>query len=88
MGVFEMIVLLVFIVTVGEVVKTAVAGRNEGAGAKAVVGAVEAKLLEAETRLGAAEERVNQLEEKVDFLENLLARPEAPGRLPDPRDGA
>lgn len=88
MGVFEMVVALVLIATVGEVVKTAVAGRKEGAGSEARVAALEAQLQTTETRLGYAEERVTELSEKVDFLENLLAPPGAPGRLPEPRDPA
>lgn len=83
MGVFEMVVLLVFIATVGEVVKTVVAGRKESGQAVASgrVAELEAHLQANETRLLEAEERVNELGEKVEFLENLLARPDAPGQL-------
>lgn len=88
MGVFEMIVLVVFIAAAGEVLKTAVAGRKNSAAEveSGRIAELEAHLQANETRLLDAEERVNELGEKVEFLENLLARPDAPGQLPGRRD--
>ena len=86
MGVFEFVIVLVLISTLGKVLteindRRALPPAGKGAGTQEV----EA-LREAVADLGT---RLHQLEEERDFYRNLL---EAPGEsaaleLPDPRDG-
>ena len=83
MGVFEMVVLIVFISTVGKVVHSAVATRGAGLpGGEDRIRALEQELRANEARLSQAEERVAELSEKVVFVERLLEKPAPAGRLP------
>jgi hypothetical protein len=84
MGPFEMVVLIVFIATVGKVAETAVRGlglRRSGHGQERI-DALQAELRANEARLSAAEDRVGELSEKLQFVENLLAKPERSPQLP------
>jgi cell division protein FtsL len=83
MGVFEMVVLLVFIATVGKVADSLISrpGATLDAESKVRLTNLEAQLQASDTRVAQAEEKVAELEEKLRFLENLLAKPERPGRL-------
>jgi hypothetical protein len=84
MGVFEMVVAIVFIATVGEVAKAAFSRgpKRSAATAEKRIGEVEAELRAAELRLSQAEERVADLTDKLDFVEKLLSDPGRPQRLP------
>jgi hypothetical protein len=86
MGVFEMVVLITFIATVGKVVEAALTrpGRGDAAGAGDRVRALESELRANEARLAQTEERVTELDEKLRFVENLLAQPERRPVLPPP----
>ena len=75
MGVFEMVVLIVFITTVGKIMQSR---RPRGVDASLVkerIQALEAELRASELRLAQTEERVADLDEKLDFMEKLLAKP-------------
>jgi hypothetical protein len=88
MGVFEMVVLIVFIATVGKVADSLVSrGGGSDAAARARIAALEAQLLANEARVAQSEERVMELGEKLDFVESLLAQPGSPSRLPEGNDG-
>jgi uncharacterized coiled-coil protein SlyX len=84
MGVFEMIVILVFIVTVGELGKAFISrsSRNITSGSENRINALEAELRANEERLTHTEERVTDLTEKLRFVENLLAEPPSNRPLP------
>jgi F0F1-type ATP synthase membrane subunit b/b' len=84
MGLFEMVVAIVFIATVGEVAKAAMSRgpKRSAAAAEKRIGEVETELRAAELRLAQAEERVADLTDKLDFVEQLLADPGRAQRLP------
>lgn len=84
MGVFEMVVAIVFIGTVGKVLQ-AFAGRGPAPLADGRVRELEAALRASELRLGQTEARVEELGEKLEFVETLLA---APGEAPRIARGA
>lgn len=90
MGVFEMVVLLVLIATAGKVADSFVSRRHSGPDAvsKARLAELEAQLHANDARLAQAEEKVAELGEKLEFMENLLAQPQAPGRLPEGGGGS
>jgi hypothetical protein len=81
MGVFEMVVAIVFIATAGKVAQ-AFARSRSAAGPDARVPALEEALRTTELRLAQTEERVGELSEKLTFVENLLSAPETPAQLP------
>jgi hypothetical protein len=86
MGLFEMVVLVTFIATVGKVAETMLSRSreaNSGAGRERV-DALEAELRASSNRLAQAEEKVAELSEKVEFMENLLAGPRPAPGLPGP----
>jgi hypothetical protein len=87
MGVFEMVVLLVFIGTAGKVaVQTLARGsRSIPPGEEQRIRDLETELRAAEDRLALTEDRVTDLSEKLAFMEQLLARPEEAARLPGPK---
>jgi hypothetical protein len=84
MGIFEMIVILVFIVTIGELGKAFISRSSRGitSGGESRMNALEAELRANEERLAHTEERVADLTEKLRFVENLLARPPSNSSLP------
>jgi uncharacterized coiled-coil protein SlyX len=84
MGVFEMIVVLVFIVTLGELGKAFISRshRSITSGSESRINALEAELRVNEERLAQTEERVTDLTEKLRFVENLLAEPPSKSSLP------
>lgn len=85
MGVFEMVVAIVFITTVGKVAAGAVRRRPVEIDTPRVA-ALEAQLRANELRLSQTEDRVAELGEKLVFVENLLDAPEQASRLaPPPR---
>lgn len=89
MGLFEMVVLVTFIATVGKVAES-VLSRTAGSGSGAArerLAALEAELRASSARLAQAEEKVAELSEKVEFMENILAGPRPASRLPEPRAG-
>lgn len=88
MGVFEMVVALVFIGTVGKTIQSFVE-RAPASGADSTrVRQLEAALNATETRLEHTEHRLAELNEKFVFMERLLAPPaedraaRAPNRAP------
>lgn len=81
MGVFEMVVLIVFITTVGKAVQARSRGRGHGASDDRVR-ALEASLRANEARLEQTESRLEELEEKVVFVEKLLSPPDRSTQLP------
>lgn len=83
MGVFELVVLLVFIATIGKVADSLISrsGTALDADTKARLADLEAQLQANDARVSQAEEKVAELEEKLVFMENLLAQPERPARL-------
>jgi hypothetical protein len=83
MGVFEMVVAIVFITTVGKVVASA-ARRRPAEIDTPRVAALEAQLRANELRLSQTEDRVAELGEKLVFVENLLDAPEQASRLAPP----
>jgi hypothetical protein len=87
MGVFEMVVSLVFIGTLGKVAKEYFrSGRRGPAAAEEQrIQVLETELRSAEERLALTEDRVSDLTEKLVFLERLLAEPEGRGRIDPPR---
>jgi hypothetical protein len=89
MGLFEMVVLVTFIATVGKVAEALLSragGSSSGAGRERV-DALEAELRASNSRLAQAEEKVAELSEKVEFMENLLAGPRPAPRLTEPASG-
>jgi hypothetical protein len=81
MGVFEMVVAIVFIGTAGKVLRAWVGGKPAvEAGSR--VEALEAALRANELRLSQTEDRVTELGEKLAFVENLLGPAEDHARLP------
>jgi hypothetical protein len=87
MGVFEMVVAIVFIATAGKVMAARLRGRSGPAGAGAGgerIRALEAALYAQETRLSLAEAQVGELGEKLEFMENLLAKPRPAPELAAP----
>jgi uncharacterized coiled-coil protein SlyX len=86
MGVLEMIVILVFIVTAGELGKSFISRstRSITSGTENKIQTLEAELRANEERLGHTEERVAELTEKLSFVENLLAKPPSSSSLPPP----
>lgn len=88
MGIVLMVVLIVFIVTMGKVAQTLLArppGEALGSGEERVR-RLETELRSNELRLAQTEDRVAELGEKLLFLEKLLEAPKEPGRLPGPPD--
>lgn len=83
MGVFEMVVLIVFISTAGKVAH-GWAVRRTSAPIERRVRELEAMVAAGEERLAHTEERVMELSEKLGFVENLLASPDRPTGLPRP----
>ena len=83
MGVFEMVVLLVFIATVGKVADSFISRPRAApdSDVKARLADFEAQLQTSDVRVAQAEEKVAELEEKLTFMENLLAQPQNPARL-------
>jgi hypothetical protein len=83
MGPFEMVVLIVFIGTVGKVAQTFMArpSRLGAPGADDRIRVLETELRANEARLAQAEEKVAELGEKLVFVEQLLARPESHAQL-------
>ena len=89
MGIVLMVVLIVFILTLGRVAQTLLArppGEALGGGEERVR-LLEAELRANELRLTQTEDRVAELGEKLLFLEKLLEAPKDPGRLPGPVAG-
>jgi len=86
MGVFEMVVIIVFIGTAGKVARSAFARRVDGQSesTKNALQALEDELRANELRLTNAEARVEDLGEKLRFVENLLAAPDRHATLPSP----
>ena len=89
MGLFEMVVVVTFIATVGKVAEAVLSrSRDASSGAgRERVDALEAELRASSSRLAHAEEKVAELSEKVEFMENLLAGPRPASRLAEPRPG-
>jgi hypothetical protein len=89
MGLFEMVVLVTFIATVGKVAEAALSrtGRSAPGAAPDRVDALEGELRASNSRLALAEEKVAELTEKVEFMENLLAGPRPASRLAEPAAG-
>ncbi len=84
MGVFEMVVAIVFIGTVGKLLRAHLGGRPAvEAGDR--IQALEAALHTNELRLSQAEDRLAELGEKVVFVENLLTPGESRSPLPPVR---
>jgi chromosome segregation ATPase len=83
MGVFEMVVVVVAIVTGGEIAK-AFAKRRPSAADQKRVQELEAQLQANEARLLQTEEKVEELSEKVGFVEALLESPKRSSRIPPP----
>jgi hypothetical protein len=81
MGVFEMVVAIVAISTIGRVVQSYHKGRAGGA-AKAEIQELRSAVESNELRLIQAEEKVADLTEKLTFVESLLASPERHSQLP------
>ena len=86
MGVFEMVVAVVLIGTVGKVLQ-AFAQRGARPRDDGRLGALEATLGERDLRLAQAEERIDELGEKLVFMEPLLAAPGAAPRIGGERPG-
>jgi hypothetical protein len=86
MGVFEMVVALVFIGTVGKTVSEYFRSSRRGLppGDETRIRALETELRSAEERLALTEDRVTDLSEKLIFMEKLLSTPEEKGRLRPP----
>jgi hypothetical protein len=84
MGVFEMVVILVFIGTVGKLGRAFITRSTHGisSGMESKIQALEAELRMNEERLAQTEDRVTDLTEKLSFVENLLARPTSSSSLP------
>jgi hypothetical protein len=85
MGIFEMVVLIVFIATVGKVAQSAFS-RPPGADpalSRERMRALEAELRANDARVAQTEERVAELSEKLDFMEKLLAGPGRKPQLPE-----
>ena len=83
MGLFEMVVVLVFIATAGKVADSFIS-RPRGtldSDVKARLADLEAQLRANDGRVAQAEEKVAELEEKLTFMENLLGQPQDPARL-------
>lgn len=89
MGLFEMVVLVTFIATVGKVAEAMLSrtGASNSGAARERVDALEAELRASSARLAHAEETVAELSEKVEFMENLLAGPRPASRLGEPTRG-
>lgn len=88
MGVFEMVVIVVFLGTVGKVAQ-AMLGRaphGDAAGTADHLRRLEAELRSNELRLAQAEEKVAELGEKLHFVEDLLAKPRRAAELPPPAE--
>jgi hypothetical protein len=81
MGVFEMVVAIVFIATLGKVAVARARGHGESA-SEDRVRALEAALHANEARLGQTEARLEELGEKLVFVENLLTPPDPATQLP------
>ena len=81
MGVFGMVVVIVFIGTVGKVAQEWAGKRSSGA-SENQIRALESALQANEARLTQTEEKVADLSEKLHFLEALLDKPEEHSRLP------
>jgi hypothetical protein len=81
MGVFEMVVLIVLIGTVGKVARAHARGRVP-AGTEREIQVLRDALRANELRLGQAEDRVAELGEKLVFVEALLAKPAERSGLP------
>lgn len=75
MGVFEMVVLIVFITTAGKIVQSRRPRGSDASFAKERIQSLEAELRASELRLAQTEDRVAGLDEKLDFMEKLLATP-------------
>lgn len=81
MGVFEMVVAIVFIGTAGKLLRAHLGGKPAvEAGGR--VEALEAALRANELRLSQTEDRVAELGEKLVFVENLLGPAAEHARLP------
>ena len=81
MGAFEMVVVIVFIGTVGKVAQEW-AGKRSSSAAEGQIRALESALQASEARLTLKEEKVADLSEKLHFVEALLAKPEEHSQLP------
>lgn len=81
MGVFEMVVAIVFIGTAGKLLRAYV-GAKPAVEASGRVEALESALRANELRLSQTEDRVAELGEKLVFVENLLGPAEEHARLP------
>jgi hypothetical protein len=86
MGVFEMVVALVFIGTTGKVLAEYFRSSRRALppGEERRIQHLEAELRSTEERLALTEDRVNDLSDKLGFVENLLANPERKERLRPP----
>lgn len=83
MGVFEMVVAIVFITTVGKAIASR-GRRRPMVEDPTRVAALEEALRANELRLAQTEDRVAELGEKLVFVENLLAAPGEASRLGPP----
>ncbi len=86
MGVFEMVVALVFIATLGKTLGEYFRSSRRGLppAEQSRIQALEAELRSTEERLALTEDRVCDLSEKLVFVEKLLATPDEKGRLRPP----
>lgn len=83
MGVFEMVVILVFIGTAGKVAQSYFSrpSHRGSDAAESRLQALEAEVRTGELRLSQVEERAAELTEKLRFMEDLLAAPRPDARL-------
>lgn len=83
MGVFEMVVLLVFITTAGKLGDQYLKrkGRPMRPEEEGRIRVLEEEVRAAEDRLSLTEDRVSDLSEKLAFVEKLLANPEERSRI-------